>query len=92
MPDPIERLPLAERADAYGRRLEQLRRALDDPDEPLDFDVDPAPDDAGGDSDRTGDAGRAPDDADPGSDRTADAGAASDDGPGDADAPARPER
>lgn len=34
----IERLPLAERAGAYKRRLEQLSRALDDADEPLDFD------------------------------------------------------
>lgn len=34
----IEQLPLAERAGAYKRRLEQLSRALDDADEPLDID------------------------------------------------------
>lgn len=33
----IEQLPLAERAGAYKRRLEQLSRALDDADEPLDI-------------------------------------------------------
>ena len=37
----VEQLPLAERAEAYGQRLEQLRRALDDPDEPLDFPEEP---------------------------------------------------
>ncbi|NLT27062.1 MAG: hypothetical protein GXX90_10550 [Microbacteriaceae bacterium] len=40
MSEGIERLPLDRRAEAYGRRLEQLTRALDDPDEPLDFDFD----------------------------------------------------
>ncbi|WP_311478941.1 hypothetical protein [uncultured Gulosibacter sp.] len=34
----IEQLPLPERAAAYRQQLEQLSRALDDVDEPLDFD------------------------------------------------------
>lgn len=38
--DRFSEVPLAERAAAYDAELEALRRALDDEDEPLDFDAD----------------------------------------------------
>ncbi|RRJ85666.1 hypothetical protein EG850_12480 [Gulosibacter macacae] len=38
--DRFSTVPLSERAAAYDAELEALRRALDDEDEPLDFDAD----------------------------------------------------
>ena len=66
MSEGIERRPLDRRAEAYGRRLGQLTRALDDPDEPLDFDSDsgaetPGEADADGADGRDADAAAATD-------------------------------